>query len=55
MNDKTLILVVDDERSVTELLKAQLEEVGFSVDVANDGAAGMNKIQSKRYDIILLD
>jgi Response regulator containing CheY-like receiver, AAA-type ATPase, and DNA-binding domains len=55
MNDKTLTLVVDDERSVTELLKAQLEEVGFSVDVANDGAAGMNKIQSKRYDIILLD
>lgn len=55
MNDKILTLVVDDERSVTELLKAQLEEVGFSVDVANDGAAGMNKIQSKRYDIILLD
>lgn len=55
MNDKTLILVVDDEKSVTELVKAQLEEVGFSVDVANDGAAGINKIQSKRYDIILLD
>jgi hypothetical protein len=29
MNDKTLTLVVDDERSVTELLKAQLEESDF--------------------------
>ncbi|MGC8654792.1 MAG: sigma-54-dependent transcriptional regulator [Candidatus Kryptoniota bacterium] len=55
MNEKTLTLVVDDEKSVTELLKAQLEEVGFSVDVANDGASGINKIQNKRYDIILLD
>ncbi|MGB9591772.1 MAG: sigma-54-dependent transcriptional regulator, partial [Candidatus Kryptoniota bacterium] len=55
MNEKTLTLVVDDEKSVTELLKAQLEEVGFSVDVANDGASGINKIQNRRYDIILLD
>ncbi len=48
-------LVVDDEKNVSDLLKLQLDEVGFSVDVANDGAVGINKIQSRRYDVILLD
>ncbi len=48
-------LVVDDEKNVTELLKLQLEEVGFAVDIANDGAVGINKIQAKNYDVILLD
>ncbi len=48
-------LVVDDEKNVSDLLKLQLDETGFSVDVANDGAAGINKIQAKRYDVILLD
>ena len=48
-------LVVDDEKNVSDLLKLQLDDVGYSVDVANDGAVGINKIQSKRYDVILLD
>ena len=48
-------LVVDDEKNVSDLLKLQLDEVGYSVDVANDGAVGINKIQAKRYDVILLD
>lgn len=55
MADTIQALVVDDEKNITDLLKLQLEEVGFSVDVANDGAAGINKIQGKRYDVILLD
>ncbi len=49
------LLVVDDEKGVTDLLKLQLAEIGFAVDVANDGAVGINKIQGKRYDVILLD
>ncbi|MCL5021705.1 MAG: response regulator [Bacteroidetes bacterium] len=55
MADNFSALVVDDEKNVSDLLKLQLDEVGFSVDVANDGAAGINRIQSKRYDVILLD
>lgn len=53
--DAIQTLVVDDEKSVTDLLKLQLVEIGFEVDVANDGAVGINKIQGKRYDVILLD
>lgn len=48
-------LIVDDEKNVTDLLKLQLEEAGFVVDTANDGAAGINRIEAKPYDVILLD
>ncbi|HUI29087.1 MAG TPA: sigma-54 dependent transcriptional regulator [Candidatus Acidoferrales bacterium] len=48
-------LIVDDEKNVTDLLQVQLEEEGFTVDTANDGAVGINKIQAKPYDVILLD
>jgi len=48
-------LIVDDEKNVTDLLKLQLDEAGFSVDTANDGAIGINRIQAKPYDVILLD
>jgi len=48
-------LIVDDEKNVADLLKTQLEEAGFDVDTANDGAIGINKIQAKPYDVILLD
>ncbi len=55
MADTIQALIVDDEKNVTDLLKLQLEETGFAVDIAGDGAAGINKIQGKRYDLILLD
>ena len=55
MAEEFSALVVDDEKNVADLLKLQLAEVGFYVDVANDGAVGINKIQSRRYDVILLD
>jgi DNA-binding NtrC family response regulator len=55
MADNVHALIVDDEKDVTDLLKLQLEEAGFVVDTANDGAAGINRIGTKPYDIILLD
>ncbi len=48
-------LIVDDEKNVTDILKLQLEDAGFIVDTANDGAAGINKIQEKSFDVILTD
>lgn len=53
---KAKILVVDDEEYLCELLKDELLSTNlFEVDIANDGAQAMNKIQSKIYDIVLLD
>lgn len=50
------ILVVDDEESITYLLKTEFEDRSdFAVDVALNGADAINLIQSHIYDVILLD
>jgi YesN/AraC family two-component response regulator len=49
------ILVVDDERFIRETLTRFLQEEGFSVDSAEDGASAWEKIQIARFDLILTD
>ncbi len=50
------ILVVDDEESITFLLKTELEELSdFDVDVALNGTEAINLVQCTIYDIVLLD
>jgi DNA-binding NtrC family response regulator len=56
MAKKYRILVVDDEVSITFLLKTELEELSdFDVDVALNGTEAINLVQSTIYDIVLLD
>jgi DNA-binding NtrC family response regulator len=56
MSKKHRILVVDDEESITYLVKAELEDLPeFEVDTALSGSDAINLIQSKVYDVILLD
>ena len=50
------ILIVDDEESITYLLRTEFEDRSdFEVDVALNGADAINLIQSHIYDVILLD
>lgn len=49
------ILVVDDDPEIIDLLRLDLELMGFNVDYANDGAGGLKKAEAKRYDLIILD
>ncbi|MGY3749867.1 response regulator transcription factor [Vagococcus acidifermentans] len=49
------ILVVDDEPSITTLLKYNLEKEDFSVDVAYDGVEAVELATSQPYDFIILD
>jgi len=56
MAKKYRILVVDDEESITFLLKTELEELSeFDVEVALNGTEAINLIQTTIYDIVLLD
>ncbi len=55
MNDKTSILIVDDELSVRESLQRWFAEDGFTVDVAPNAAEALQKMQGRRWDILLLD
>jgi DNA-binding response OmpR family regulator len=49
------ILVVEDEQRLADILKRQLSESGYSVDIAYDGYVGKNLVQRNEYNLIILD
>jgi two-component system response regulator (stage 0 sporulation protein F) len=50
-----LILVVDERFTDREALKAILEDKGYRVATARDGAEAIDLVKSQHYDIIFLD
>jgi CheY-like chemotaxis protein len=53
--DKRCILVVDDDPAVSESLRLQLEDRGFSVDVAQDGEEAIDQLTIRVPDLVILD
>ncbi|MDK2823292.1 MAG: two-component system, OmpR family, alkaline phosphatase synthesis response regulator PhoP [Clostridia bacterium] len=49
------ILVVEDDSSIRELLQYNLEREGFEVKTAPDGIKGLEEIETKWPDLIILD
>jgi DNA-binding response OmpR family regulator len=49
------ILVIEDERRLANLVRRALEEEGHVVDVAHDGAEGLDVATSTDYDLLVLD
>ncbi len=49
------ILIIDDERSIRNVLKDILTNEGFKVDEASDGEEGLRKFSSNTYDLVLCD
>ena len=49
------ILIVDDERAIRNSLKEILGDEGYDVDVAEDGAAALAKVDKERFDVIFCD
>jgi len=50
------ILVIDDDLAIRVLLQAVLKRMKFDVDLAEDGAVGLEKLrQNGKFDLILLD
>ena len=49
------VLIVEDDLHIAELLQMYLEKEGYTVTVAHDGGAGLNRFRSVRPDLVLLD
>jgi two-component system, OmpR family, copper resistance phosphate regulon response regulator CusR len=49
------ILVIEDEAKTARFLKKGLGEAGFVVDIAEDGADGLNLALELEFDLIVLD
>ena len=49
------ILVIDDERAIRNTLKEILEFEGYTVEVAENGRAGLEKAQAAHFDLIYTD
>ncbi|PJE76266.1 response regulator [Candidatus Uhrbacteria bacterium CG10_big_fil_rev_8_21_14_0_10_48_11] len=50
-----VVLIVEDDIPIAEMYAAELSLSGFTVEVANDGQAGLLAAVQKKPDIILLD
>jgi two-component system, OmpR family, copper resistance phosphate regulon response regulator CusR len=49
------ILLIEDDEVIAELVRMGLEEARFGVEVARDGAAGLQRALEGEYDLIILD
>jgi DNA-binding response OmpR family regulator len=49
------ILVVEDEPKVAQFIASGLTEEQFVVDIAQDGAAALRRVDSTDYDLLVLD
>jgi DNA-binding response OmpR family regulator len=49
------ILLVEDERRLSSVVKKGLMEEGFAVDAAFDGEEGQYLAESENYDLVILD
>lgn len=49
------ILVVDDERQITRVLRTSLESHGYTVSVAQDGAEGLRMFEASRPNLVITD
>lgn len=49
------ILIVEDEQRLADILKKQLEDSGFNVEIAYDGYIGKQLAERNKYNLIILD
>jgi DNA-binding NtrC family response regulator len=54
-NEKTRILVVDDEEIVRESLGGWLEKDGYSVSSAPDGRSAVERLKAEKWNVLLVD
>jgi DNA-binding NtrC family response regulator len=49
------ILFVDDDRAILEIVREYLAEIGYHVDIVDNGLAALERIKEKPYHIVFTD
>jgi two-component system alkaline phosphatase synthesis response regulator PhoP len=49
------ILIIEDEKVLSGLLKKKLRDIGYETYVTEDGEAGLKRMKEEKPDLILLD
>ena len=49
------ILIVEDEKPIADLLDMSLTAAGYTCECLDNGVAAADAVESKRYDLVLLD
>ena len=49
------ILIVEDEKPISNLIRLSLKKAGYACCCAYDGAEAADILESRRFDLILLD
>ena len=55
MDRKKTVLIVEDEKSIVDILRFNLEKEDYTVETAYDGESGLRLAVEKNPDLVLLD
>jgi len=55
VNDKKTILLVEDEKNISDIVKSYLESGGYEIITAFNGLTGLKLYQSNNIDLVILD
>ena len=55
MSKRQRLLIIDDDRKITQALSVRIGAVGYDVQVVHDGEAGLEAIDRQIPDAIVLD
>ncbi len=54
-NQKKKILIIEDEKTIAEILLYNVKAAGYDAETRNDGKSGLDEALTGNYDLILLD
>jgi two-component system response regulator RegA len=55
LTNDTRVLIIDDDKSILQILSKILEKKGFRVDTAQSGQEAITKLSAKTYSAALID
>ena len=55
MENRNKILIIEDDPNIVELVEIHLKDMGYELDRATDGQAGLKKVRDNDYPLVILD